>query len=72
MLDGFTCVYKSSVDLFFYVMGSSSENGLILASVLSCLYESINQILRKNVEKRTLIDNLDVVILAIDEICDGG
>ena len=72
MLDGFTCVYRSSVDLFFYVMGSSSENGLILASVLNCLHESINQILRKNVEKRTLLDQLDVVILAIDEICDGG
>ena len=28
MLDGFTCVYKNSVDLFFYVMGSSSENGV--------------------------------------------
>jgi len=72
MLDGFTCVYRSSVDLFFYIMGSSNENGLILASVLSCLYEAVNQILRKNVEKRTLIDNLDIIILAIDEICDGG
>lgn len=26
MLDGLTCVYKSNVDLFFYVMGSSREN----------------------------------------------
>ncbi|KAL1140389.1 hypothetical protein AAG570_000321 [Ranatra chinensis] len=26
MLDGLTCVYKSNVDLFFYVMGSSQEN----------------------------------------------
>ncbi|RWS09807.1 coatomer subunit zeta-1-like protein, partial [Dinothrombium tinctorium] len=72
MFDGFTCVYRSSVDLFFYVMGSANENGLILSSVLNCIYESINQILRKNVEKRTLLDNLDIVILAIDEICDGG
>jgi len=72
MLDGFTVVYKSCVDLFFYVMGSANENGLILASVLNCLYESVNQILRKNVEKRTLLDNLDIVFLAVDEICDGG
>ena len=48
------------------------KNGLILASVLNCLYESVNQILRKNVEKRTLLECLDVVILAVDEICDGG
>jgi len=26
MLDGLTCVYRSNVDLFFYVMGSSQEN----------------------------------------------
>ena len=25
-LDGLTCVYRSNVDLFFYVMGSSQEN----------------------------------------------
>lgn len=29
MLDGLTCVYKSNVDLFFYVMGSSNENEVI-------------------------------------------
>lgn len=72
MLEGLTCVYRSSVDLFFYVMGSSHENELMLASVLNCLYEAVGQILRKNVEKRTLLENLDVVILALDEICDGG
>lgn len=72
MLDGFTIVYKSSVDLYFYVMGSSNENGLILASVLNCLYDSMNQILRKSVEKKTLLENLDIVFLAVDEICDGG
>ena len=26
MLDGLTCLYKSNVDLFFYVMGSTHEN----------------------------------------------
>ncbi len=72
MLDGLTCVYRSNVDLFFYVMGSCQENELILVSVLNCLYEAVSQILRKNVEKRALIDNLDIVMLALDEICDNG
>jgi len=72
MFDGITSVYRSSVDLFFYVMGDSNENGLILDSVLKCLFESISQILRKNVEKRSLLDNLDIIILALDEIIDGG
>lgn len=93
MLDGITCLYKSNVDLFFYVMGSSHENEvclpsvsvwyrlyqhtlfmfqLLLMSVLQCMYDSISQILRKNVEKRVVLDNLDVVMLALDEICDNG
>lgn len=72
MLDGLTCVYKSNVDLFFYVMGSTHENELILLSVLNCLFDTINLILKKNVEKRALLENLDIVMLAFDEICDGG
>ncbi|RXG68203.1 Coatomer subunit zeta-1 [Armadillidium vulgare] len=72
MLDKLTCVYRSNVDLFFYVMGSSHENELILLCVLTCLYDAVSLILRKNVEKKTLLENLDIILLAIDEICDGG
>ncbi|KAL3288831.1 hypothetical protein HHI36_003279 [Cryptolaemus montrouzieri] len=72
MLDGLTCVYRSNVDLFFYVMGSSHENELILTSVLNALYDSISLILRKNVEKRGVLESLDICMLALDEICDGG
>jgi len=72
MFEGLTCVYKSNVDLFFYVIGSSLENELILASVLNTFYDAVSEILRKNVEKRALLDNLDAVFLAADEICDGG
>ena len=46
MLDGLTVLYKSNVDLFFYVMGGSHENELMLMSVLNCLYDSISQVLR--------------------------
>ena len=45
---------------------------LILVSVLNCLYDAISHMLRKNVEKRALIDNMDGIFLAIDEICDNG
>ncbi|CAH3134124.1 unnamed protein product [Pocillopora meandrina] len=72
MLDGLTCVYRSNVDLFFYVMGSSNENELILVSVLNAFYDAISQLLRKNVEKRGLMDNLDGVLSILDEIVDGG
>lgn len=30
MLDGLICVYRSNVDLYFYVMGSANENEVFL------------------------------------------
>lgn len=45
---------------------------LILVNTLNCLYDSISNMLRKNVEKRTLIENMDGVFLTVDEICDNG
>ena len=36
MLDGMTIVYRSTVDVLFYVIGNSDENELILSSVLNC------------------------------------
>uniref|UniRef100_A0A1I7ZJT4 Coatomer subunit zeta n=1 Tax=Steinernema glaseri TaxID=37863 RepID=A0A1I7ZJT4_9BILA len=72
LLDGHICVYRSNVDLFFYVIGGSQENELILVSVLNCLYEAISIILRKSVERKSLLDNMDTALLALDEICDDG
>ncbi|KAL2765172.1 coatomer subunit zeta-2, partial [Daubentonia madagascariensis] len=69
---GMTIVYKSSIDLFLYVVGSSHENELMLMSVLTCLFESLNHMLRKNVEKRWLLENMDGAFLVLDEIVDGG
>ena len=72
MLDGLTVVYRSNIDLFFYVIGSTNENEIMLVSLLNCFYDALNQMLRKNVEKKYLLDNLDAVMLALDEICDNG
>ncbi|XP_023336573.1 coatomer subunit zeta-1 [Eurytemora carolleeae] len=72
MYEGMTCLYKSNVDLFFYIIGSVHENELVLMSVLDCIYNSVSQILRKNVDRRSLLDNLEVVMLALDEMIDNG
>lgn len=72
MLDGLTCVYKQNVDAYFYVMGSSNENELLLVNVLNCLFDSISMILKKDVVVHSMITNLDIIMLAFDEICDGG
>jgi hypothetical protein len=72
MLENLTIVYKSNVDVFFYVIGSTNENEIILVSVLNCIHDSLSRIFRKNIEKKYLIENMDSVLLTIDEICDQG
>ncbi|CAM2713992.1 unnamed protein product [Rotaria socialis] len=72
LLDNLTIVYRNNVDLLFYVLGSTNENELMLNSVLTCLFESLSTMLRKNVEKKVLCENLDLIMLAVDEICDEG
>ncbi|EDV20926.1 Coatomer subunit zeta-1 [Trichoplax sp. H2] len=72
MLDSMTAVFRSNVDLNFYVIGSSNENEVMLNCVLNGFYDAISTMLRKNVEKKYLMDNLDGVFLALDEVVDGG
>ncbi|CAP23624.1 Protein CBR-ORC-2 [Caenorhabditis briggsae] len=72
LLDGVTCLYRSNVDLYFYVLGSTRENELFLDATLTCLYDAVSVVLRKNVEKKALVDAMDTVMLIIDEICDEG
>mmetsp|Transcript_330 Transcript_330/g.667 ORF Transcript_330/g.667 Transcript_330/m.667 type:complete len:186 (+) Transcript_330:321-878(+) len=72
MFDNYIVVYKYVGDLMFYVTGSQDENELILYTVLQAFYESVSALLRQQVEKKTVLENLDLVLLAMDEIVDGG
>eukprot|EP00455_Lapot_gusevi_P044286 TRINITY_DN550_c0_g1_i2.p1 TRINITY_DN550_c0_g1~~TRINITY_DN550_c0_g1_i2.p1 ORF type:complete len:119 (-),score=23.30 TRINITY_DN550_c0_g1_i2:114-470(-) len=72
MFERYIAVYKHCADVFFYIISSTEENELIVSSVLQCLEESMSMLLRNQVGKRTLVDNLDLLLLAIDEIVDDG
>ncbi|XP_069732893.1 coatomer subunit zeta-2 isoform X1 [Phaenicophaeus curvirostris] len=71
-LEGLTIVYRSSVDLFFYVVGGCQENELMLSAVLTCLLDALGHLLRKEVEKRWLLENMEGTFLVVDEIVDRG
>ncbi|NWI32618.1 COPZ1 protein, partial [Sula dactylatra] len=45
-LEGLTVVYRSSIDLFFYVVGGCQENELMLSAVLACLLDTLGHLLR--------------------------
>ncbi|CDI97605.1 coatomer protein complex subunit zeta 1 [Echinococcus multilocularis] len=72
LFDGTTCVHRTTSDIYFYIIGDVNENELMLMNVLTCLHDSITQILRGNLEKKTLLDNLELIYLAVDELCDEG
>ena len=72
LFENFTIVFKSNVDLMFFVIGSCDENELILSQVLECLYDCVSDILRKNIEKSELLAEYSTVLLAIDNMIDKG
>jgi len=43
------------------------QNELILVGVLDVIYETVSTLLRGQVDKRTMLDNLELVLLTIDE-----
>ena len=71
MFDGVITVYKTIGDCCFYVVGDPDENELILGAALQAFYESISMLLAM-VEKKTVLENLDLVLICMDEIVDSG
>ena len=61
-----------SVDILFYVVGSSDENELILVNTLTTFFDTVSHIVRKNVEKKAVFDKMDYIILAADEFIEDG
>lgn len=59
-------------ELNLYVLGDFDENEIILAQVIQSLYESLAYITRDHLNKKTILDNFDQMIIIIDEICDEG
>ncbi|CAN6481914.1 unnamed protein product [Victoria cruziana] len=72
MFDGYIVIYKFIADLHFFVSGGDDENELIISTVLQAFFDAVGILLRNNVEKRTALENLDLILLCLDEIVDGG
>lgn len=65
-------LYKASIDCTFYLIGPEHENELMLQGVLFAFYDATSLLLRHQVEKRSLLENLDLVVLCLDETVDNG
>ena len=72
LLDNHIVVYKFCADLHFFVTAKVDENEIIVATVLNAFFDAVSLLLRGVVEKRAALENLDLVLLTIDELIDGG
>ena len=52
ILDGLVTVYRNSSDVWLYVVGSQSENELILVNVLTTLYDSLSSLVGRGERTR--------------------
>ena len=72
ILDGLVTVYRNSADVWLYVVGTQTENELILVNMLTTLHDALSALLRAPPDKRLLLDNFDTLLIAIDEMVDSG
>ncbi|PMD15951.1 clathrin adaptor complex small chain [Hyaloscypha hepaticicola] len=72
LYDNRIVLYKSESDVMMYVVGGVDENEIMLYNVILALRDSLHLLFKQSVDKRTIIENYDLVSLAIDEIIDDG
>ncbi|GMH86279.1 hypothetical protein TL16_g10489 [Triparma laevis f. inornata] len=64
--------YVTTSDLKIFLTSPSTESELVLSYVLDGFYSALQQILHNQVDKRTILDNLELLMLLIDELSDSG
>ncbi|GAA5944172.1 hypothetical protein JCM3775_001087 [Rhodotorula graminis] len=72
VVDNLAVLYKHSIDLCFFLVAPLHENELMLHATLTAFYDAVAMLLRHQVEKRSILENLDLVVLALDETIDNG
>ena len=72
LYDSHLAVYKHSLDLILYFIAGPTENDLMISAALTSLTDALTMLLRNSLEKRGVLENLDLVLLCLDETIDDG
>ena len=72
LYDSHLAVYKHSLDVILYFIAGPTENELMLSTALGSLTDALSMLLRNSLEKRGVLENLDLVLLCLDETIDDG
>ncbi|GMK54090.1 hypothetical protein CspeluHIS016_0106760 [Cutaneotrichosporon spelunceum] len=64
---------RPSTDLTFHIVGPlATSNELMLQNTLTAFHDAVSLLLRGQIEKRIVLESLDLVLLAADETVDDG
>jgi coatomer subunit zeta len=72
LYDGYLAVHRHSLDVIFYIVAGPAENELMISAALGALVDALQLLLRDRVEKRGVLEGLDLVLLCLDETIDDG
>ncbi|GHJ86941.1 hypothetical protein NliqN6_3343 [Naganishia liquefaciens] len=66
-------ISRTSTDLNFHIIGPlATSNEPMLSLALTAFHDAVSMLLRGQVEKRAVLEGLDMVLLAADECIDDG
>ncbi|CAG8889008.1 unnamed protein product [Penicillium nalgiovense] len=72
LYDNRIVVFKMESDVMIYVVGSADENEVLLYNVVLSLRDALGILFKGATDKRTIVENYDLVSLTIDETIDDG
>lgn len=72
LLDSVLVLSKQVGDLILYVVSHAHENEIMMQTILLTLDETLQNLLKGQVTKKTVVENLDLLLLSIDEIVSDG
>jgi hypothetical protein len=70
--NGKITLYRRLGDMVVFLVFSGDENEIMMYQVLECFVECLQESLPVSSDKRSLLDNYDVVCLIADEMIDQG
>merc|ERR1712207_68743 len=59
-------------DVRVVIVGPQGESELVLAYFAEGMYEALSSLMGGSTDRTVVLDNLELVLLLIDELCDGG
>lgn len=71
MLDHHIVLVRNNLDVWFYIIGSLMESELVLSTVLNIFFDTVATLL-SHIDRRSVTDNLDTILLILDETFDEG